>query len=293
MLPFRSKKYKEQWEKILQSEDIVAEGKRLLGIEWLQEAKEEEDFWSKWERVSKEERPKEAQRAWGGRLEQLLLLYEESDQYKKGLILEVLGYLREARAANFLIKELSRADESLSLACAAALKRQDPLLILEPMVEAMQSPQNISVARMYDVLASVGPLLVPLILQKLPSATQKSKLVMLQLLGAFGDASVAEVLAEYAFDDDYLLKKAASEALRQFETDEVCAVMEQLLHDKHWQIRLLAAETLIAQEKSLIALEEALLVEQDKIVKEVLEQGVKELHRGNYEPQPQIWQRIG
>ena len=290
---FRSKKYREQWEKILESEDIVAQGRRFLRLDALETEDEEEDFWSKWEKITPDDRLKEAQRAWGGRLEQLLLLYDESDRYKKGLILEVMGYLSEERAANFLIAELSRADESLSLACAAALKRQDPLLILEPMVEAMHSPQSISVARMYDVLEAVGPLLVPLILQRLPEATQKSKLVMLQLLGAFGDETVVEVLVQYALAEDYLLKKAASEALCRFSCDAAFEAMEQLLRDKHWQIRLLAAEVLATREKSLPMLEEALLVEQDKIVKEVLEQGVKALRWEKSGEEPQIWRRIG
>lgn len=70
------------------------------------------------------------------------------------------------------------------------------MLVVEPMLDALTKPENFLASRIYDVLQALGPKLVPVILQKINSADANGKMVMVQLLGSFGDSSVIPVLTD-------------------------------------------------------------------------------------------------
>lgn len=130
------------------------------------------------------------------------------------------------------------------------VKKQDPVLIIEPMLEALNKPENFLASRIHDVLQALGPKLVPVILQKIEQADINGKIVMVQLLGAFGDSSVIPALTELLDTQNYLLKKMTVEAIGQIQGEEVCPVLMKLLQDENcrfacWRQRQLAEAAII------------------------------------------------
>jgi len=276
MLQFRSKKYQEKMKNYLLSNHVVREGEQIFGS-FDQKMEQKENFWEKWDRAEEWEKKNLAEEWYDQRKTELSAVYKENDLEGKIQIIELLGFVKEEKIVDFLLDELKNADETLSIACCAALKKQDPLLILEPMLDAICNPQNFAIARLYDILKDIGPLLVPYILQKMPGATQKSKLVMIQLLGEFGDERVIETLEGLLENEDYALRKALAESLGKIASPKGQEALCVLLKDKNWQVRLLAAEALARYKKEEIwqELENAYIKETDKVVKAILEEALE------------------
>ncbi|MBQ2906079.1 MAG: HEAT repeat domain-containing protein, partial [Peptococcaceae bacterium] len=183
-------------------------------------------------------------------------------------------------------------DDALRLAAAGALKKQDPLLVIEPMLEALNKPEHYLASRIYDVLEALGPKLVPIILQRIEQASISGKIVMVQLLGTFGDESVIPALTPYLESDNYLLKKMAVEALVKLQGQDICPVLTNLLTDEAWQIRLMAAEA-IGRGRFTVAcpaLREAYTKESDTLVKELMEEILHTIDTNN-ETITYLWTR--
>lgn len=302
MIPFRSRKYQRQQQ--LQSQtDLVQVAKQWIlrrdqlpeyrfAIELMSQEEREEIFWHSWDELDSFAQRDLARATFQDYWFRLLADYSDLPLRQKGQALEALGYIHNPNVVNFLVQEMRRDDESLRLAAAGALKKQDPVLIIEPMLEALNKPENFLASRIHDVLQALGPKLVPVILQKIEQADINGKIVMVQLLGAFGDSSVIPALTELLDTQNYLLKKMTVEAIGQIQGEEVCPVLMKLLQDENWQIRLLAAEAIGRGRyyQACPALREAFYREPDGLVKEIIEEILCTLDDSN-ETITYLWSR--
>lgn len=302
MIPFRSKKYQRQ--QMLQSQCDIAQvasqwilrrdqlPEYRFAIELMSQADREEIFWQYWDELDSFAQRDLARATFQEYWFKLIADYGELNIRQKTQALEALGYIHDPNVVSFLVQELRRDHESLRLAAAGALKKQDPVLVIEPMLDALASPEQYLASRIYDVLQALGPKLVPIILKKLNQADVSGKMVMVQLLGSFGDSSVIPVLTEMLDTEHYLLKKMTVEALGQIQGPEVYPVLTALLRDENWQIRLLAAEAIGRNQyyQACPALREAFCQESDGLVKEIMEEILTTLDDSN-ETVTYLWSR--
>ena len=301
-IPFRSRKYQRQ--QALQSGTDIARiasqwimrrdqlPEYRFAIELMSQADREEMFWTTWDMLDSFAQRDLARAAFGDYWFKLLAGYSEFTVPQKIQALEALGYIHNQNVVNFLVQELRRDDDALRLAAAGALKKQDPLLVIEPMLEALNKPEHYLASRIYDVLEALGPKLVPIILQRIEQASISGKIVMVQLLGTFGDESVIPALTPYLESDNYLLKKMAVEALVKLQGQDICPVLTNLLTDEAWQIRLMAAEAIGRGRFTAAcpALREAYTKESDTLVKELMEEILHTIDTNN-ETITYLWTR--
>jgi len=301
-IPFRSRKYQRQ-QALQSSTDIARIASQWImrrdqlpeyrfAIELMSQADREEMFWTTWDMLDSFAQRDLARAAFGDYWFKLLAGYSEFTVPQKIQALEALGYIHNQNVVNFLVQELRRDDDALRLAAAGALKKQDPLLVIEPMLEALNKPEHYLASRIYDVLEALGPKLVPIILQRIEQASISGKIVMVQLLGTFGDESVIPALTPYLESDNYLLKKMAVEALVKLQGQDICPVLTNLLTDEAWQIRLMAAEAIGRGRFTAAcpALREAYTNESDTLVKELMEEILHTIDTNN-ETITYLWTR--
>ena len=301
-IPFRSRKYQRQ-QALQSSTDIARIASQWImrrdqlpeyrfAIELMSQADREEMFWTTWDMLDSFAQRDLARAAFGDYWFKLLAGYSEFTVPQKIQALEALGYIHNQNVVNFLVQELRRDDDALRLAAAGALKKQAPLLVIEPMLEALNKPEHYLASRIYDVLEALGPKLVPIILQRIEQASISGKIVMVQLLGTFGDESVIPALTPYLESDNYLLKKMAVEALVKLQGQDICPVLTNLLTDEAWQIRLMAAEAIGRGRFTAAcpALREAYTKESDILVKELMEEILHTIDTNN-ETITYLWTR--
>ena len=283
-IPFRSRKYQRQQE-LQKQTDIARIANQWImrrdqlpeyrfAIELMSQADREEMFWTTWDLLDCFAQRDLARAAFGDYWFKLIADYGDFAPPQKVQALEALGYIHNQNVVNFLVQELRRDDESLRLAAAGALKKQDPVLVIEPMLDALNKPEHYLASRIYDVLEALGPKLVPVILSRIDTSCVNAQIIMVQLLGTFGDASVIPLLTTYLESNNYLLKKMTVEALSKLQGQDICPVLTTLLSDENWQIRLMAAEAIGRGRYSAAcpALREAYIKEQDHLVKELMEE---------------------
>lgn len=284
MVPFRSKKYQRQ-QKLHSQTDIAQVARQWIlrrdqlpeyrfALELMSQSDREEIFWQYWDELDSFAQRDLARAAFQEYWFKLIADYSELNIRQKAQALEALGYIHNPNVVSFLVQEMRRDNESLRLAAAGALKKQDPVLVIEPMLDALAMPEQYLASRIHDVLQALGPKLVPIILKRIDKADDNGKMVMVQLLGSFGDSSVVPVLTELLETSHYLLKKMTVEALGQIQGTEVYPVLVRLLKDENWQIRLLAAEAIGRGRfyQACPALREAFYQESDHLVKEIMEE---------------------
>lgn len=284
MVPFRSKKYQRQ-QKLHSQTDIAQVARQWIlrrdqlpeyrfALELMSQSDREEIFWQYWDELDSFAQRDLARAAFQEYWFKLIADYSELNIRQKAQALEALGYIHNPNVVSFLVQEMRRDNESLRLAAAGALKKQDPVLVVEPMLDALAMPEQYLASRIHDVLQALGPKLVPIILKRIDKADDNGKMVMVQLLGSFGDSSVVPVLTELLETSHYLLKKMTVEALGQIQGTEVYPVLVRLLKDENWQIRLLAAEAIGRGRfyQACPALREAFYQESDHLVKEIMEE---------------------
>ena len=302
MVPFRSKKYQRQ-QKLQSQTDIAQVASQWImrrdqlpeyrfAIELMSQTDREEMFWQYWDELDSFAQRDLARATFQDYWFRLIADYGEMNMRQKAQALEALGYIHNPNVVNFLVQEMRRDNESLRLAAAGALKKQNPVLVMEPMLDALSKPEHFLASRIHDVLESLGPKLVPVILQKIDQADVNGKMVMVQLLGSFGDSSVVPVLTELLNTENYLLKKMTVEAIGQIQGQEVWPILADLLKDDNWQIRLLAAEAIGRGRhgQACPALREAFCQEQDGLVKEIMEEILCTLDDSN-ETVTYLWSR--
>ena len=284
MVPFRSKKYQRQ-QKLHSQTDIAQVARQWIlrrdqlpeyrfALELMSQSDREEIFWQYWDELDSFAQRDLARAAFQEYWFKLIADYSELNIRQKAQALEARGYIHNPNVVSFLVQEMRRDNESLRLAAAGALKKQDPVLVIEPMLDALAMPEQYLASRIHDVLQALGPKLVPIILKRIDKADDNGKMVMVQLLGSFGDSSVVPVLTELLETSHYLLKKMTVEALGQIQGTEVYPVLVRLLKDENWQIRLLAAEAIGRGRfyQACPALREAFYHEPDHLVKEIMEE---------------------
>lgn len=284
MILFRSKKYQEKFKQNMLPELSSKEcsEEKTQNLRFLTPSDDEELYFKAWESLDESAKKRLSLSLWQDRLDVLLASFSRSSQEGQIKILETLGFIRKKEAVDFLVEALKSPDEMVRLACAESLRKQEPTLILEPMVEALAKPEVFLAARVYDVLSEIGVLLVPLILQKLTSTNSEGKTVMIQLLAAFGDESVAENIYDAAQGESYTVRKAACEAYGKL-GGQICGeYLSQYLKDSDWQIRLLAVQGLkkLRFRKALPALEAASKKETDQAVKVLIDHLIKQWQNG-------------
>ena len=302
MVPFRSKKYQRQ-QKLHSQTDIAQVASQWIlrrdqlpeyrfALELMSQSDREDIFWQYWDELDSFAQRDLARATFQEYWFKLIADYGELSMRQKAQALEALGYIHNANVVSFLVQEMRRDNESLRLAAAGALKKQDPVLVIEPMLNALATPEQYLASRIHDVLQSLGPKLVPIILKKIDKADVNGKMVMVQLLGSFGDSSVVPVLTELLDTSHYLLKKMTVEALGQIQGAEVYPVLVKLLKDENWQIRLLAAEAIGRSRfyQACPALREAFYQEPDNLVKEIMEEILIALDNSN-ETVTYLWNR--
>ena len=284
MVLFRSKKYQEKFKQNLipelNTQEYLTEGSK--GLRLLTPGDDEELYFKAWESLDESGKKRLSLSLWSNRLDVLFAAYGRSSREGQIKILETLGFIQKKEAVDFLVEALKSPDEMIRIACAKALRRQEPTLILEPMVEALAKPEVFLAARVYDVLSEIGVLLVPLILQKLTSTNSEGKTVMIQLLAAFGDESVAENIYAAAEGESYPVRKAACEAYGKLGGQMCGEYLSQALKDSDWQIRLLAVQGLkkLRYRQALPQLEAAGKKENDPQVKILIAALLKQWQNG-------------
>ena len=284
MIPFRSKKYQKQQreELTLQEQQMASQWimrreqlpEYRFALEMMSQEEKENVFWESWQSLDDLAQRDLVRATYSSCLDKLLNQYGHLTQEGKIQVLEALAYIYQKDAVDFLMTELGKPDENLRLAAAGALQKQDPELIIEPMLAALEQPEQFLAARVYTILGGLGPRVVPLLLQKFPEAELNGKIMMVQLLGAFGDRSVLPVLAEAAKSEEYLLKKVALEALVAVGVEFTWQILQEFLQDEHWQIRLLVTEALRRGNIAAVcpALRLAVCREKDTLVRETMEE---------------------
>ena len=301
-IPFRSRKYQRQQE-LQKQTDIARIASQWImrrdqlpeyrfAIELMSQADREEMFWTTWDMLDCFAQRDLARAAFGDYWFKLIADYGDFAPSQKVQALEALGYIHNQNVVNFLVQELRRDDESLRLAAAGALKQQDPVLVIEPMLEALNKPEHYLASRIYDVLEALGPKLVPVILSRIDTSCINAQIVMVQLLGTFGDDSVIPLLTTYLESNNYLLKKMTVEALCKLQGQDICPVLTNILSDENWQIRLMAAEAIGRGRYSVAcpSLREAYIKEQDHLVKELMEEILHTIDTNN-ETITYLWTR--
>lgn len=214
MIQFRSKKYQEKYRQnmIPELSLVSKQEEKQDNLRLLSQSDNEELYFKAWEHLDENVKKRLSTELWQDRLTLLTHDYTRKNITEQVKVLETLAYIHTKEAVDFLVEALKSRDEILRLNAAAALKKQDPLLILEPMIDALTKPEVFLAARVYDVLSETGALLVPLLLQKLPASDTNAKTVMIQLLGVFGDESVCCSIYAAAEGENTSVRKAAAES---------------------------------------------------------------------------------
>lgn len=299
-IPFRSRKYQRQQE-LQKQTDIARIANQWImrrdqlpeyrfAIELMSQADREEMFWTTWDMLDSFAQRDLARAAFGDYWFKLIADYGDFAPQQKVQALEALGYIHNQNVVNFLVQELRRDDESLRLAAAGALKQQDPVLVIEPMLDALNKPEHYLASRIYDVLEALGPKLVPVILNRIHQCNTGGQIIMVQLLGTFGDESVIPTLLPYLESNNYMLKKMTVEALSKLQGQDICPILTNLLTDDNWQIRLMAAEAIGRGHftGACPALREAYVREPDNLVKELMADILHTIDTNN-EAIPYLW----
>ena len=290
MLSFRSKKYREKMDQFTSSDRLTDAASQWImrrdqlpeyrfALEWMNPDDKESVFWREWDTLDELAQRDLARATFSNSWQKLVDRYAHLNQQEKIQVLEALGYIHQEDVVAFLINELKRDDESLRLAAASALKRQDPLLTVEPMLEALSKPEVFLASRVYDVLKAIGPKLVPVICHKIIDADNRGRMVMVQLLGAFGDETILPILEQLAKSRDYELRKAVAEAIVQIGGEAALPLLSELIHDESWQIRLLATEGIREDclTDGLFFLRQALHDEKDFLVRDMIQDTIVQL----------------
>ena len=303
MLPFRSKKYQEKMCKpALETEEAASQWilrreqlpEYRVALELLSHEEKTAIFWRDWDDLDELAQRDLVRATYSDSWYELIAGYPNLSYNGRLQVLEALGYIHNAHVVDFLVSEMKREDETIRMSAANALKHQDPVLTIEPMLEALARPEVFLASRIFDVLRAIGPKLVPVIMQMIEQADGQGRIVMAQLLGAFGDESVLPVLDKLAASEDYTLRKVAVEAMAEIGTSAILPAMARALDDGSWQLRLVAVEAIGRHELTdgVPLLQSALLKENDPLVKEMMSETIHQLDRSQA-PITYLWRRQG
>lgn len=305
MLPFRSKKYQDKMGKPLplpQAEQAtsgwILRREQLpeyrFALELMSHEEKTAIFWRDWDSLDELAQRDLVKYTFSDQWYELLAGYHNLSYEGRLQVLEALGYIHNPHVVDFLMSELRREDENIRLAAAGALKKQDPTLTIEPMLEALSKPEVFLASRIFDVLRAIGPRLVPVIMTIIEDADVPGQVVMAQLLGAFGDETVLPALEGLVDSPDYTLRKVAVEAMAQIGTEAILPVMQRILSDDTWQLRLIAVEAFTRHSLAAAVplLQSALLRESDPLVKEMMADAISQLDE-TQAPITFLWQRQG
>lgn len=274
MIQFRSKKYQEKYQQnmIPELSLVSKQEEKQDNLRLLSQSDNEELYFKAWEHLDENVKKRLSTELWQDRLTLLTHDYTRKNITEQVKVLETLAYIHTKEAVDFLVEALKSRDEILRLNAAAALKKQDPLLILEPMIDALTKPEVFLAARVYDVLSETGALLVPLLLQKLPASDANAKTVMIQLLGAFGDESVCCSIYAAAEGENTSVRKAAAESYAALGGEKSGEYLSRALTDPDWQIRLAAVQGLkkLKYRKAAPLIKKALARESDTVVQNLM-----------------------
>lgn len=212
----------------------------------------------------------------------LILDYVQLPELEKIKRLELLSYISCQEVVSFLLAEMKSKREGIRLTACAALKRQDPLLVFEPMLEALLQPEEWLPSRVFEILKSLGPGLDSKLLEIIENVDEKVQEVIVQIIGEIGDKSCVSNFEKIFPTAGGQLRLRMAEALEKLKCKESWPLLVKLLEEDRWQTRMLAAKTLgqIGEEKAIPLLKTKIKFEEDPLVRECISDALATLEEG-------------
>lgn len=207
-------------------------------------------------------------------------------------IVEIVGYLATEETIPFLVNQLKSKRESISLTAMTALKRQKAELTLKPMLKALTEPDQWLPARIIEVLRGMKKNELTEELIKLYDNYPQIQPTLIEILGDLGDEQSLPLLEKLIDAPDPALRKKVVEALKNLKLSSSGPLLIKLINDEKWPIRMVAIQTLelLKEERALSYLQERLAIEENPLVKDLLEEAIDKISELE-EPQIINWVR--
>lgn len=202
-------------------------------------------------------------------------LKNDKDSY---IAIECLGYFPSAETVKILANLLHHKDSNIQLCAAGALKNQAPRHVVPFLVKAMLY-EDILPARAGEVLLSMGPLALELILEVYPHAIPRVKVHLLELLVQGNNPKCKNIASQALQSSNVELISKALDAVAKFNFVDLWPEVSYCLsHTMQWNIKSKALNVL-----EILAVEETrteikkLLVDEDAWIRECAEKCLKVL----------------
>jgi HEAT repeat protein len=207
---------------------------------------------------------------------------KEAEQIKR---LELLGYISNPEVISFLLEEMKSKREGIRLSACGALKRQDPELVLEPILKALTQPDQWLPSRVFEILQGLGSDLDQQLLRVIEGREERVQEVIIQILGEIGNSSCIPVFEKLYPRAGPLLRQRMAEALEKLKCPESWPLLVKLLDDERWQTRMQSVKTLgqLGQNRLLPYLENRLKVEEDQLVRECIDDAIALLEESSFQ----------
>ncbi|PKM88056.1 MAG: hypothetical protein CVU87_08310 [Firmicutes bacterium HGW-Firmicutes-12] len=151
--------------------------------------------------------------------------------------IECLGYFPSSDTVKVLAGLLQHKDSNIQLSAAGALKNQAPRHVVPVLVKAMLY-EDILPARAGEVLLTMGPLALELILEVYPLAIPRVKIHFLELLVQGNNPKCKKITGEALLSSNIELISRALDAVATFHfVDLWPEVISCLMQMTHWNIK--------------------------------------------------------
>lgn len=157
---------------------------------------------------------------------------------------EMLGIFQSPSGVAPLLERLSDPEEEVRWAVSAALRRIQEPTTIEPLITALAEPDGITPARVAEVLVSMGPQVVPVLLNYLPQAEELVQGNIYEILGQIGDQQAVEALLLGVKAESVMVRSKAVQALGELQDVEVGPVLVEVIRDPEPEVRARAAQAL-------------------------------------------------
>jgi len=208
--------------------------------------------------------------------------FEELPEMEKIRRIELLAYISSSEVVSFLLEQMKNKREGIRLTACGALKKQNPQLVLEPVLQALTRPEEWLPSRIFEILLSLGPGLDRELLLMVEQADEKVQEVIVQILGEIGNGTCVPTLAKLLPGAGDILRLRIAEASEKLACKESWPLLVKLLEDGRWQTRMIAARTLgrLGVQQVFPVLEARENLESDPLVKECICEALEALEEG-------------
>lgn len=256
------------------------ENSSVLKINLYEEMATREDSW---DNLTQEEQKQLVEENYLVNWQDFIYNYNQNNEQEKIKIIEMLAYIPQKEAVDFLMKEMKSPIEIISLSASSSLKKQDKSLTLDPILDALTQPDQWLPSRVLEVLKEIGAGSIELILETIKTTDTEVQSVLVQVLGEMGDSRCLEVLTDLAESPDNTLRLRTVEALKNLKIEESFFILTKLVEDDQWQIRMHAVEALanLNSEETEEVLAKRLTLEDDPLVLEYLGENIEKIQEEN------------